>query len=376
MEDRFVYRGTKKLRCGYTTGSCAAGAAKAAAEMLLTGHVLSCTDIITPSGVRLKLEISDPAVSGSCASCAVIKDSGDDPDVTAGTAVYAEVSFADNGITICGGKGVGTVTKPGLDQPVGAPAINSVPRKMICNALSEIAELHEYRGGFKVVISVPDGECLAAKTFNPRMGIIGGISIIGTTGIVEPMSNSAIVDTIRAEANMRRAAGHDTLVLNIGNYSEDFISAHAPQLEKYCVTCSNFIGDALDIGVSLGFSAILVIGHIGKLVKLGSGIMNTHSSYADGRIETIIACAALAGADTAVLRELDGCVTTDAALDILFKSRCAEAAMDILIQRISRYLQARVKDAAETGAVVFSFKNDLLLKSGNADRLISSVTEG
>ena len=247
---------------------------------------------------------------------------------------------------------------------------------MIKAALEEIAELYGYSGGFRVVISVPDGERLAEKTFNPRMGITGGISIIGTTGIVEPMSNAAITDTIRTEANMRRAAGNDTLVLNIGNYSEDFICSNAPQLEKCCVTCSNFIGDALDIGVSLGFSGILLIGHIGKMVKLGSGIMNTHSSAADGRMETLIACAALAGAETEAVRELAGCVTTDAALDVLYRTGDAERTMEILTERIDYYLQARVKGAAVTGAVVFSFKNDLMLKTKNADRLIGSVTEG
>lgn len=375
MEDRFIYRGTKKLRCGYTTGSCAAGASKAAAEMLLTGRIVSAADLITPSGVLLRLGITDPSVSDNKASCSVIKDSGDDPDVTGGTAVYAEVSFIPVGIEITGGNGVGTVTKPGLDQPVGASAINSVPRKMIKAALAEIAELYGYSGGFKVVISVPDGERLAEKTFNPRMGITGGISIIGTTGIVEPMSNSAITDTIRTEANMRRAAGYDTLVLNIGNYSEDFICGNAPQLEKRCVTCSNFIGDALDIGVSLGFSGILLIGHIGKMVKLGSGIMNTHSSYADGRIETLIACAALAGADNDVIREIADCVTTDAALDILYRTGDAERTMAVLTERIDKYIAARVKGAAMTGAVIFSFRNDLLLKTRKADELIASVTE-
>ncbi|MBR6984263.1 MAG: cobalamin biosynthesis protein CbiD, partial [Ruminococcus sp.] len=293
--ERFIYRGTEKLRCGYTTGTCAAAAAKAAAEMLLTQHKVTSSALVTPSGVSLLLDVHEPIFSSERASCCIVKDSGDDPDITNGIRVFAEVEKSESGVTILGGKGIGRVTKKGLDQPVGEAAINSVPRRMITEAVREMAEMYEYSGGFTVTVSVPDGEKLAANTFNPRMGIVGGISIIGTTGIVEPMSNSAIIETIRTEANMRRAEGMTTLILSVGNYSDDFISTHAPYLSDKAVTCSNFIGEAIDIGVSMEFENILLIGHIGKLVKLGSGIMNTHSVYADGRMETLIACGALAG---------------------------------------------------------------------------------
>lgn len=369
--ERFVYRGTEKLRCGYTTGSCAAAAAKGAAEMLLTQHKTDLSHVTTPAGIKLRLEIHEQSFSENKASCCVIKDSGDDPDVTNGIAVFADVELAESGIVIKGGKGVGKVTKEGLDQPVGEAAINSVPRRMITEAVSEIAEMYEYSGGFIIIISVPDGEKISENTFNPRMGIVGGISIIGTTGIVEPMSNSAIIETIRTEANMRRAEGMDTLVLSVGNYSDDFIHDHVPFLEGKCVTCSNFIGDAIDIGVSMGFSNILLIGHIGKLVKLGSGIMNTHSSAADGRIETLIACGALAGTDTETLRKLTECVTADSAIDILTENNMAAPALDILIHRIGYYLEHRVKNKIPIGAVVFSFKNDILLKTDNADDIIT-----
>ena len=373
--ERFIYRGTEKLRCGYTTGTCAAAAAKAAAEMLLTQHKVTSSALVTPSGVSLLLDVHEPIFSSERASCCIVKDSGDDPDITNGIRVFAEVEKSESGVTILGGKGIGRVTKKGLDQPVGEAAINSVPRRMITEAVREMAEMYEYSGGFTVTVSVPDGEKLAANTFNPRMGIVGGISIIGTTGIVEPMSNSAIIETIRTEANMRRAEGMTTLILSVGNYSDDFISTHAPYLSDKAVTCSNFIGEAIDIGVSMEFENILLIGHIGKLVKLCSGIMNTHSVYADGRMETLIACGALAGTDTETLRRIADCVTADSAIDILAEKDMAVSTLEVLIRRIDRYLKCRVKNKSRIGAVVFSFKNNVLLKTEDADNIIKTLTE-
>ena len=373
MEENYIYSGTKKLRCGYTTGSCATAAAQAAAEMLLTRQSVKNSEIITPKGVRLVLPVHRCELSDEKALCSVIKDSGDDPDITNGIEVCAEVSLTQNGIEITGGKGVGKVTKAGLDQPVGEYAINSVPRRMITQSLEKVAEMYEYRSGFRVVVSVPGGEELALKTFNPRIGIVGGISIIGTTGIVEPMSNTAIIETIRTEANIRRAEGKKALLLTVGNYSEKHIFENMPQLSEQCVMCSNFIGDAIDIGITLGFDSILICGHIGKMVKLGSGIMNTHSSYADGRMETLIACGVLAGVENSVLCRLTDCATTDAALDILYENGSAKAVLDILTNRIDGYLQARAKGSARIGAVIFSYKNDMLLKTEYADEIISQL---
>ncbi len=373
MEENYIYSGTKKLRCGYTTGSCATAAAQAAAEMLLTRQSVKNSEIITPKGVRLVLPVHRCELSDEKAICSVIKDSGDDPDITNGIEVCAEVSLTQNGIEITGGKGVGKVTKAGLDQPVGEYAINSVPRKMITQALDTVAEMHEYHGGLRVIISVPEGEEIAKKTFNPRIGIVGGISIIGTTGIVEPMSNTAIIETIRTEANIRRAEGKKALLLTVGNYSEKHIFENMPQLSEQCVMCSNFIGDAIDIGITLGFDSILICGHIGKMVKLGSGIMNTHSSYADGRMETLIVCGVLAGVENSVLCRLTDCATTDAALDILYENGSARAVLDILTNRIDGYLQARAKGSARIGAVIFSYKNDMLLKTEYADEIISQL---
>ena len=206
--EEYIVKGGKKLRLGYTTGSCAAAAAKAAAYMLLTGRRMERVTLATPKGIQLELEVKEISMGPDTASCAIEKDSGDDPDVTRGTLVFAEVSRQEvPGVAIDGGIGVGRVTKPGLDQPVGAAAINSVPRRMISEALEEVRALTDSREGLKVVISVPEGEALAKRTFNPRLGIVGGISILGTTGIVEPMSEQALVDTIRVELRQRRESG-------------------------------------------------------------------------------------------------------------------------------------------------------------------------
>ncbi len=375
MEDRYVYSGTKKLRCGYTTGSCAAAAAKAAAEMLLSGRDVGSVRLTTPSGTVLDLPVTDRSFDSARAVCSIVKDSGDDPDVTNGIKIFAEVTLAESGTTIAGGEGVGTVTKAGLDQPVGAAAINSVPRKMITQAVEDVAAMFDYGGGFRVVISVPGGAELAEKTFNPRMGITGGISIIGTTGIVEPMSNAAVVETIRAEANMRKAAGHKYLLLTVGNYSEELIKLEAGELSERTVMCSNFIGEAIDIGVSLGFEGIMLIGHIGKLVKLGSGIMNTHSAYADGRMETLMACGVLAGVDNSVLARLTGCVTVDAALDILYECGCADKVLSVLSERIEHYMNARAGGKAAVGAASFSKKFGILFKTSRAEELLKLISE-
>lgn len=375
MLNEYIYRGTQKLRCGYTTGSCAAAAAKAAAEMLITEEKQDVSEIIVPKGIALRLEVHNAEISEKTAVCAIKKDSGDDPDVTDGMLIYAEVSRIPSGVEITGGQGIGIVTKPGLDQPVGEYAINSVPRKMIVSAVSEIAEKYDYRGGFRVIIFAPDGEETAKKTYNPRMGIEGGISIIGTTGIVEPMSNSALIETIRIETKMRRAEGYKNLLLTLGNYSRNFIQGIMPFVLEKSVKCSNFIGEAIDIAIENGFESVLIIGHIGKLVKLGAGIMNTHSAQADGRMDVLVTCGVLAGADTNLLKKIPGCATVDAALDILSDGGFMQNTLDILAERADFYLQAKVKGTPEIGAVMFSDKHGIILKTKSADNIINKISE-
>ena len=375
MAEQYIYRSGQKLRCGYTTGSCAAAASGAAAEMLISGEISEFSEIMTPKGVLLKLEVLDATISTDYAKCAIKKDSGDDPDITNGILVYAKVSRISDGVEIVGGEGIGKVTKAGLDQPIGEAAINSVPRKMIAAAVEKVAEMHDYHGGFRIEISVPNGEEIAKKTYNPRMGIEGGISIIGTSGIVEPMSNSALIDTIRLEERMRKAEGHNALLLTLGNYSENFIQKSMPFALEKSVKCSNFIGEAIESALEYGFENILIIGHIGKLVKLGAGIMNTHSAQADGRMDVLVTCGVLAGAESEVLRNIPECATVDAALDILKEHGYMEKTLEILAKRAEYYLDAKVKNAVKIGAVMFSDKHGITVETSRVCELIEIISE-
>jgi len=351
MDSRLV--GGKLLRRGYTTGSCAAAAAKAAAVTLLTQDACLAVTLITPGGIALTLDVLDIRYTPDSASCAVRKDSGDDPDVTNGALVYARVSRRSAGIEISGGDGIGRVTKPGLDQPVGAHAINTAPRRMIREACQAVCREYEYIGGLSVVISIPGGEKLAARTFNPYLGIEGGLSVLGTTGIVEPMSENAVAETIRAELNVLYEAGKRDVLLTIGNYGEAFTRGVLHLRTDAQVKCSNFIGQTLSAAAEIGFQRALLVGHIGKLVKLGIGITHTHSSHGDGRIETLIACALDAGADLAALRKIRECVSADAALDCLREAGLLDQTMALLSEKIGNTLGRHAAAHLEIGFICF-----------------------
>ena len=375
--EEFIEKEGKKLRFGYTTGSCAAAAAKAAAWMLLTGQKKEEISLITPKGVALTLPVLDISMEENRVSCAIRKDSGDDPDVTNGTLVYAEITAkVEPGIAIDGGVGVGRVTKKGLDQSVGSAAINSVPRQMIRENLEEILTLTDQKCGLNVVISVPEGEKLAKQTFNPRLGIVGGISILGTTGIVEPMSEKALVDTIRVELKQRRANGDEYVLLTPGNYGCDFIRAGLALNPEQAVQTSNFIGQTLDICRELGFRGALLVGHIGKLVKIAGGMMNTHSKYGDCRMEILAAHAGIAGLSPEKIGEILQCVACDDALRILRDAGCFEKTLTGLTERILFHLHHRAGEDMEVGTILFSKEYGLLAKSDNAMELIDKITKG
>ena len=355
IEGHYALVDGKKLRFGYTTGTCAAAAAKGAALLLLTGRAPAAVQIHTPKGIDLKLPVEEAARKESAARCAVRKFSGDDPDVTDGALVVAAVtSSTEPGIHIDGGVGVGRATKPGLKVPVGAAAINPGPRAMIEQAVREALDQIEEVRGVDVVISVPEGEALAQKTFNPRLGIVGGISILGTSGIVEPMSEEALVDSIRLEIRQRKALGDGRLILAPGNYGTDFLRDTFGIGEERIVKVSNHIGKALDAAVEVGFTEVLLAGHIGKLVKLSGGIMNTHSREGDGRAELMAACALRAGADGDTARAILECVTTDEMLRIIREKGLLDRAMEVMAQRIDLYVTARVKGLLTVGVLVFS----------------------
>ena len=260
------------------------------------------------------------------------------------------------------------MTKVGLDQPVGAAAINSVPRRMIAAAAEEACRAVGYGGGLSVVISVPDGEKLAEKTFNPLLGVEGGVSILGTSGVVEPMSERAIVDAIETALRQKRAEGFLRVILTPGNYGLDFLKTRG--YDAPCVTYSNFLGDALDCAAALGFADALVVGHVGKLVKLAGGVMNTHSKYADCRVELFCAHAAANGANAALCRRLMDAATADACIAILDEAGLRQTVLDSLLAAMQRHLDRRAGDKLRVGAVVFSNEYGLLGETASARAML------
>lgn len=369
--NEYISVGAKRMRCGYTTGTCAAGATRAAAEYLLAENEIVAVEVETPSGIKVTLDIEELQAGDDWASCAVQKDAGDDPDVTDGALVYARVSLTEAaGIKIDGGLGVGRVTKPGLDQPVGEAAINSVPRKMIAAQLREAADRHAYQGGFEVVISIPSGVDLAEKTFNPKLGIEGGISVLGTSGIVRPMSEDALVASLELEMSQYRAEGAEHLLLAPGNYGRDFAREELELDTSHCVQCSNYIGKAMDAAVRMGFKTVLIVGHIGKLVKVSAGIMNTHSHVADARSETIAAHAALQGATRCTVAQIMESVTTDDMLDHLDEAELKDAVCKSIMTKLTQQLNAHSADSTRIEAIMFSKVHGLLGATPNAEELV------
>ena len=368
MEQDVVVSQGKLMRRGYTTGSCAAAASKAAAVMLLSGEETDTIKLDTPKGITLTLDVLDILRGPGFARCAIRKDSGDDPDDTNGTLIYATVSSLhagipeeelvmqprtasveqlDDRVEIWGGIGVGKVTKPGLSCKVGGPAINPVPRKMITQEVLAAMKQYGCDETLRVVISIPDGTAIAPKTFNPRLGIEGGISVLGTSGIVEPI-----------------------LLVFFGNYGADFTRDEMKIDISTAVTCSNFVGELLDYAVLQGFESVLIIGHSGKLIKLAQGVMNTHSKYADCRSEFLALQAMFHGASPVVGKEIYQALTTDEMTKILKREGLFEAVMEEAARKIDFYMQKRVHGKLKTGAILFSNVYGILGETAGAEELL------
>ena len=372
--DYYIRSGQKQLRCGYTTGTCAALAASGAVSLLLSGKTPDTLSLMTPKGILVTTAPAFLKQEQDTAVCGVMKDGGDDADVRHSLMIEAHVKkIRRPGILIDGGEGVGRVTKPGLDQPVGFAAINRVPRQMIEEQVQQVCDTLGYDGGIEVLICIPGGKEVAQKTFNPMLGVEGGLSVLGTSGIVEPMSEQALVDTIAVELRQAAALGVKQLILTPGNYGEDFLrQAHIANESVLVVKCSNFIGDALDIAGTYPFESILLVGHIGKLVKVAGGVMNTHSRYADCRTELVCAHAAVCGASKEVCTALLEAATTDACIEILDRAHLREAVLERLLKAIQQHLEHRVLHKYRIGAVMFSNQYGLLGQTQMAKEIIGS----
>ena len=390
MEESYVYRQQKKLRRGYTTGTCAAAASLAAAALLLQNESTDLpVTVDTPKGIRLDLEAELVKAGEDFRICRVQKDGGDDPDVTSGMWIYARVGFScsegkksgwieykNDKITLylSGGVGIGVATKPGLSCKVGEYAINPVPRAMIFQHVEKVCRSQGFEGTLWVEISAPEGEERGKKTFNSRLGILGGISILGTSGIVEPMSQEALLKSIELEITQKVLEGCSDLVMVPGNYGLDFAAGQLGLNLGEAVKCSNFLGASIDIAVQAGAKGLLLIGHMGKLVKLAAGIMNTHSREADGRMEILAAYSGALGAPPNLIRRILDAVTVDQALNLMEE---ADGLLPEVMEEVTlaayRHLKKRAGEELEAEAILFTNERGILGKTPGADRLLARI---
>lgn len=372
MFNKTIEKNGKELRFGYTTGSCATAATKAAILMFLSQEKIETVAIKTPKGWDLDLVLHDQFYDEKSASASVIKDSGDDPDITNGVKIYSKVWPSDQeGVHFLAGKGVGKVTSVGLSIPPGEPAINPVPRKMIEEAIEEVlagsSEKSDFSCGWNVEISIPQGEELAKRTFNPKLGIEGGLSVIGTSGIVEPMSEDALKASLKLELSVLKAKGFREIIFVPGNYGKDF-SDTLGLPERMLVKTSNYLGFMLDEAERMEIKKILMVGHLGKLVKVAGGIFNTHSSVADGRMEILTAFAGIQGADRKLLERIMRSKTTDEATEIILDNDIPKY-FDVLAEAVKERATARVYGNIEIEVILFSKTHGLLGQSKGAETM-------
>ncbi len=373
----------QRLKNGYTTGTCAAAAAKAAAVFRAVQKELTQVTLMLPGGQVLRIPVTREESGGKTICFSVKKDSGDDPDVTNGTLVYADIRevspaefqslcMAGTGyvldefpnLYLNGGQGIGMVTKPGLSCPVGHYAINPVPRGMILGAVDEIFEKAAVEGFFVIRIRIPDGEQLALQTFNPKLGIEGGISVLGTTGIVKPMSEEALLETIRLEIHMKAVNGAKILLMAPGNYGEEFLKKQLGVPVGSAVLCSNFVKAAVQMAAEEGVSKLLFVGHIGKLIKVSAGVENTHSKYGDGRMEQMAVLAGELG-HPELGDGIRACNTTDDALELLKQQELAEEILNLTAAHVKHWIECWGKNRLSAEVVTFSTAHQILGSTKN-----------
>lgn len=355
----------KKLKEGISTGSCAAAGAAASAIWQTRGICPSVIQIDAPIGYSLTIPV-EPLDYGTCV---VIKDAGDDPDVTHGCQVITKVDISteDGPITFMAGKGIGTITEKGLKLPIGEPAINPVPRQMITKELRKIIK----DKAALVTISIPNGEELAKKTFNPRLGVLGGLSILGTTGIVRPMSEEAMKDSLSLELKFRYEQGYRNVVYVLGTTGERAL-IHTYGAFTCVIQVSNYIGFMLDEAVDLGFEHILIGGFVGKLVKVAGGTMNTHSHISDGRLEVLCTHAALHQAELSVIEEIYECKTSKAALEIIKKENLMSIFTPI-IEKAVFHCEQRTRGITQVAMVFLDSEHQVIAESKNLKVVLKEV---
>lgn len=392
MEESYIYKNQKKLRWGYTTGTCAAAASLAAAVMLFGKKRTEQVSIITPRGVRLELEVEDISMGQTSVSCGVKKDAGDDPDVTHGLIIASQVRICGDEeedksgcyeyktdqfkLYLTGGVGIGRVTKGGLSCEVGKSAINPVPRQMIFEQVAQRCLEYGFKGRLSIEISAPGAGEVSERTFNSKLGIKGGISILGTSGMVEPMSEAALLETIRLELRQKILAGQKRMIITPGNYGETFLQHSLGISLSHSVKCSNFLGNSIDMAVEEGAEGIFLVGHGGKLLKLAAGIMNTHSSLADGRMEILAAYGAACGADRGLVNQILDAITVDEGLRLLeTREGLRKQVMERVMERIEGHLTHRAGGRLEIAALVFTNERGILGMTQGAQQMLACFRE-
>lgn len=353
------------MREGYTTGSTATAAMKAAI-LALRGEFPKQVTILSPQRQEIHVPIESASAENGVGTATALKDGGDDLDCTHRTPIVVTVSLTEKpGLVFKAGKGVGTVTKPGLQVPVGRPAINPGPQIMMRYVYEELVGKDK---GCTVTVSVPAGEELAKQTLNPALGVVGGISIIGTTGIVKPMSEDAYKRSLTPQLSVIWQSGKRTCVLVPGRIGERAASLMGVPRDFMAET-SNFIGYMMEQAVSVGFTKLLLIGHIGKLVKVASGSFHTYNRMSDGRMETMAAYAALNGASSSVVREILDCATTDGAAAII-KREHLEAVYPQMAERAQVRAERYIFQKARVGVIFAAMDGTIQAASSHARDII------
>lgn len=367
--ERTIEKHGKKLRYGYTTGSCAAAAAKAAALKLLEGEAVTYMTIDTPKGWLLNIEVFHIPSTGNSATCYVLKDGGDDPDATHGMEIYATVILTKaSSIEIEGGIGIGRVTKKGLRISVGNAAINPVPLRMIEKELRSVLPKGQ---GAQVIIFAPEGIEVAKKTFNAKLGILGGISILGTSGIVEPMSEGAFSDALKVELQVKVARGRKTMAYVFGNFGRDYLGDHYN--EDLIHKTSNFVQDMMEAAESVGIEEVLYVGHIGKMAKVAGGMGNTHSKYGDNRMRSIADCGKVVGLTEAEQALILGANTSDEAVEILDTLGQRKPVMEEMLKRCKHACEAMSHHKVKVACVIFSTVHGTLGMTEDGKRLMEAL---
>ena len=372
--DEFNIKNGHTQRYGFTTGTTATAAAIGAAYMYLDDKK-NIVDVELPVGITLSIPIEYHTVQNNLFICGVKKNAGDDPDVTDGISICAKVqlvkelpkvdrgAYYDNCVII-GGRGVGLVTKKGLQIAIGKSAINPGPQKMITTVVNEILSGIDEKA--IITIYIPEGRAKALKTYNPKMGVIGGISVLGTTGIVKAMSEDALKKSMFAELKvMREDKNRDWVIFAFGNYGERHCEKIGLDTEQMIII-SNFVGFMIEAAVKLEFKKIIMLGHIAKAIKVAGGIFNTHSRVADGRMETMASCAFLVDEKPEIIRKILFSNTIEEACDYIENNEIYH----LIANRVAFKMQEYARADIEVSAAIFSFKGETIGESDNYQRMV------